>query len=126
MMTKFSVDHNNPIGHAKLPNLEETMNEDNYDILPSQWKQKFLWKTKDKQKHKDYKSDTVDNTEGRLAREQIIPNWPGPSRKSRKAKSIEELFGEFITNKMINDITDLKNAKIELFTEQNPTWDNVY
>ena len=56
----------------------------------------------------------------RLARKQIIPNRPGPSRKARNAKSIEELFGEFITNEMINNITDLTNAKIELFTEQNP------
>ena len=45
----------------------------------------------DKRKHKDYKWDTINNTEGRLAREQIIPNRPGPSRKARNAKSIEEL-----------------------------------
>ena len=63
MMKKFSVDHNNPIGHAKLPNLEETMNEDNYDRLPPQRKQTFLWKDKDKQNHKDYKWHTVYNTE---------------------------------------------------------------
>ena len=25
---------------------------------------------------------------------------------------------------MINDITDLTNAKIQLFTEQNPTWND--
>ena len=30
-----AVDHNNPIRRAKLPNLQETMNEDNYDRLPS-------------------------------------------------------------------------------------------
>ena len=33
-----TVDHNNPIRRAKLPNLEETMNEDNYDRLPPQRK----------------------------------------------------------------------------------------
>ena len=60
----------------------------------------------------------------RLARKQIIPNRPGPSRKARNAKSIEELFEEFITNEMINNITDLTNAKIQLFTEQNPTWND--
>ena len=43
-----TVDHNNPIRRAKLPNLEETMNEDNYDRLPPQRKQAFLWKAKDK------------------------------------------------------------------------------
>ena len=43
-----TVDHNNPISCAKLPNLEETMNEDNYDRLPPQRKQAFLWKAKDK------------------------------------------------------------------------------
>ena len=31
-----TVDQNNPIRHAKLPNLEETMNKDNYDRLPPQ------------------------------------------------------------------------------------------
>ena len=31
-----TVDHNNPIRRAKLPNLEETMNEDDYDRLPPQ------------------------------------------------------------------------------------------
>ena len=118
-----TVDHNNPIRRAKLPKLEETMNENNYDRLPPQRKQTYLWKAKDKQKHKDYKWDTVYNTEGRLAREQIIPNRPGASRKARSAKSIEEFFGEFITNEMIN-ITDLTNAKIQLFTEQNPTWND--
>ena len=100
------------------------MNQDNYDRLPPQQKQTFLWKAKDKRKHKDYKWDTVYNTEGRLAREQIIPNRPGPSRKIRNAKSIEEFFGEFITNEIINNITDLKNTKIQLFAEQNPTWNN--
>ena len=64
------------------------------------------------------------NTGGRLAREQIIPNTPGPSRKARNAKSIEELSRKFITNKMINNITDLTNARIQLFTEQNPTWND--
>ena len=63
-----TVDHNDPIRRAKLPNLEETMNQDNYDRLPPQRKQTFLWKAKDKRKHKDYKWDTVYNTEGRLAR----------------------------------------------------------
>ena len=82
-----TVDQNNPIRHAKLPNLEETMNEDNYDRLAPQQKQTFLWKAIDKRKQKDYKWDTVYNTEGRLAREQILPNRPGPFRKSRNAKS---------------------------------------
>ena len=31
-----NVDHNKPIRCAKLPNLEETMNEDNYDRLTPQ------------------------------------------------------------------------------------------
>ena len=119
-----TVDHNNPIRRAKLSNLEEAMNADNYDRLPPQRKQTFLWKAKDKRKHKDYKWDTVYNTEGRLAREQIIPNRPGPSRKARNAKSIAKLFGKFITNEMINNITDLTNANIQLFTEQNPTWND--
>ena len=66
----------------------------------------------------------ISNTEARLAREQLIPNRPGLSRKARNAKSIEELFGEFITSEMINNITDLTNAKIELFTEQNLTWND--
>ena len=96
-----TVDHNNPIRLAELPNLEETMNEDNCDRLPPQRKQTFLWKAKDKRKHKDYKCYIVYNTVGRLAREQIIPNRSGPSRKARNAKSIEELFEEFITNEMI-------------------------
>ena len=100
------------------------MNEDNYDKLPPLWKQTFLWKAKDKWKHKDYKWDTIFNTEGRLAREQILPNRPGPSRKARNTKSIEELFGEFIAYEMINNITDMTNAKIQLFTEQNPTWND--
>ena len=52
---------------------------------------RFYGKLKDKQKHEDYKQDTIYNTEGRLAREQIIPNRPGPSRKARNVKSIEEL-----------------------------------
>ena len=64
-----TVDHNNSIRRAKLPNLEETMNEDNYNRLPPQRKQTFLRKAKDKRKHKDYKWDTVYNTEGRLTRE---------------------------------------------------------
>ena len=45
-----TVDHNNPTSHAKLPNLEETMNEDNYDRLLPQRKQAVLWKAKDKRK----------------------------------------------------------------------------
>ena len=45
-----TVDHNNPIRRAKLPNLEETMNEDNYDRLLPQRKQAVLWKAKDKRK----------------------------------------------------------------------------
>ena len=119
-----TVDHKNPIRYAKLPNLEVTMDEDNYDRLPPQQKQTFLWKAKDKRKHKDYKWDTVYNTEGRLAREQVIPNIPSPSRKARNAKSVEEIFEEFITNEVITNITDLTNAKVQLFTEQNPTWIN--
>ena len=78
-----------------------------------------------KRKHKDYKWDTVYNTEGRFAREQIIPNRSDPSRKATNARSIEELFGEFITNKIINNLTDLTNAKLQLFTEQNPTWNDL-
>ena len=58
----------------------------------------------------------------RLVREQIIPNRPGPSRKARNAKSIEEHFGEFITSEMIINVNDLTNSKIQLFAEQNPTW----
>ena len=54
-----TVDHNNPIRCTELPNLEETLNEDNYDRLPLQRKQTFLWKAKDKRKQKDYKLDTV-------------------------------------------------------------------
>ena len=46
--TNFVNIVDNPIRHAKLPNLEETMNEDNYDRLPPQRKQTFLWKAKDK------------------------------------------------------------------------------
>ena len=72
-------------------------------------------------KHKDYKWDTVNNTAGRLPREQIIPTRPDPSRKARNKKSIEELFGEFITNEITNNITDLTYAKIQLFTKRNPT-----
>ena len=34
------------------------MNEDNYDRLSPQRKQSFLWKAKDKRKHKDYKWET--------------------------------------------------------------------
>ena len=43
-----TIDHNNPIRRAKLPNVKETMNEDNYDRLPPQQQQTFLWKAKDK------------------------------------------------------------------------------
>ena len=50
-----TVDHNNPTRRDKLPNLEETMNEDNYGRLPTQRKQTILWKAKDKRKHKDSK-----------------------------------------------------------------------
>ena len=39
------------------------MNEDNYDRLPPQRKT-FPWKGKDKRKNKDYKWNTVYNTEG--------------------------------------------------------------
>ena len=53
------------------------MNEDNYDRLPPQGKQTFLWKAKDKRKHNDYKWDAVYNTKGRLAWEQITPNRYG-------------------------------------------------
>ena len=49
-----TVDHNNPIRRAKSPNLEETMNENDYDRLPPQRKQTFLWKAKDKRKLNDY------------------------------------------------------------------------
>ena len=42
-------------------------------------------------RNKEYKWD-IYNAEGTLAREQIIPNRPGPYRKARNAKSIEELF----------------------------------
>ena len=48
----------------------------------------------------DCKWDTVYNTEGRLAVEEIIPNSSGPSRRIRNAKSIEKLFGEFIAREM--------------------------
>ena len=119
-----TVDHNNPIRRAKLPNIEETMNEDNYHRFPPQRKQIFLWKAKDKRKHKDYKWNILYNTDGILAREQIIPNRPSHSRKARKAKSIEELFEEFITNEMLNNITGLTNSKIQLFTEQDSTWND--
>ena len=56
------------------------MNQDNYDRLPVQRERTFLWKAKDKRKHKDYKWDIVYNTGRRLAREQTIPNRPGPSK----------------------------------------------
>ena len=101
------------------------MNEDNFDSLPPQRKQTFLWKAKDKRKHTDYIWDTVYNTERRLERKQIIPNRLVPFRKARTANSIEELFGQFVTNEMINNITDLTNRKIQLFTEQNPTWNDL-
>ena len=72
---------------------------------------------------KEYKWN-IYNAEGRLAREQVIPNRPGPSSKARKAKSIKEFFGKFIANETANNIADLTNAKIQLFTEQNPTWND--
>ena len=56
---------------------KKKMNEDNYDRLPPQGKQTFLWKAQDKRKHNDYKWDTVYNTKGRLAWEQITPNRYG-------------------------------------------------
>ena len=77
------------------------MNEDNYDRLPSQRKETFPWKAKDKRKYKIYKWDTVYNTEGRSAIEEIISNSSGSSRRIRNAKSVENLFGEFITREMM-------------------------
>ena len=77
------------------------MNEDSHDRLTPQRKETSLWKAKDKRKYKDCKWDTVYNTEGRLAIEEIIPNSSGPSRRIRNAKSIEKLFGEFIAREMM-------------------------
>ena len=79
------------------------MIEDNYDRLQSEQKETSLWKAKDKRKYKDYKWDTVYNTEGRLAIEEIIPNSSGPSRRIRNTKSVEKLFGEFITREMMKN-----------------------
>ena len=62
-----------------LKDLEDTMDETNYDRLPPQEPKTFLWKAKDPRKNKDYKWETVFNVEGRTGRENVILNRPGPT-----------------------------------------------
>ena len=103
-----------------LKDLEDTMDETNYDRLPPQEPKTFLWKAKDPRKNKDYKWETVFNVEGRTGRENVIPNRPGPRVRARQAESLTDLFSGYITEEMVILVRDCTNAKISKIKETKP------
>ena len=102
-----------------LRNFEETLDENNYDQLPPQDEQTFIYTSRDKKTVYDWK--TVYNIAGRIGNENIIRNKPGPTPLACRADTPEKMFDLFFTDRMIVSIVTHTNRKINDFVDAHPS-----
>ena len=85
----------------KFYNIEDVMDPKNYQSLPDQQDETFVWKARDKNDPKIYKWETKVNHQGRVASSNVLRNQPGPTRIAKQCASIHEFFDLYITDEMI-------------------------
>ena len=106
----------------KFYNIEEVMNPKNYQSLPDQQDETFVWKTRDKNDPTTYKWETKVNHQGRVASSNVLQNQTGPTRIAKQCTSQRELFDLYITDEMIPDVSEYTNVKINNILVEHPQW----
>ena len=103
-----------------MVNLEETMDEENYDQLPQQSDATYTWEPRDRRNNKVYEWKTRFTVTGRRGRQDILGSKPGSTDTADQASTIQDLFDCYITPDMINDIVRFTNVKIEEYRQSHP------
>ena len=85
----------------KFYNIEDVMDPKNYQSLPDQQDEIFVWKARNKNDPKTYKWETKVNHQGRLASSNVLRNQPGPTRIATQCTSLHELFDLYTNDEMI-------------------------
>ena len=105
----------------KFKNLDAVMDEINYDSLPEQQKETYVWKSKDKNNPVSYEWTTDFSTQGRAPHRNIYRNRPGPSVAACRCTTLKELFDAYIDDYMIADVVTSTNAKIAKIRQEHPS-----
>ena len=107
----------------KFKNLNEVMDESNYDPLPQQADATYTWNpSANDDESKPYTWTTNFFRQGRVPRNNLIGNHPGPSREGKQCTAVKQLFDRFITAEMINRIVRFMNQKIAKIVAEHPHW----
>ena len=106
----------------KFYNIDDVMDPKNYQSLPDQQDETFVWKARDKNDPTTYKWETKVNHHGRVASTNILRNQPGPTRIAKQFTSLRELFDLHITDEMIRDVSEYTNVKINNILVEHPQW----
>ena len=97
-------------------NLDDRLDDTNYDDLPAQKDETYVHVSTDKKTRVTWKTSQV--TTGRMSRRNVIRNRPGATALARNAKTPLKAWELFITNKMIEAITLFINKRIDDFCER--------
>ena len=97
-------------------NLDDRLDDTNYDDLPPQADEEFVYTSRDKKTIISWK--TTQTTVGRAPQRNIIRGTPGASRLARHANDPLKAWELFITGGMIEAVTNFTNKKIDEFLEK--------
>ena len=106
----------------KFYNIEGVMDPKNYQSLPDQQDETFVWKARDKNDPTTYKWETKVNYQGKAASSNVLQNQPGPTTIAKQCTSLRELFDLYITDEMIRDVSEYTNVKINNILVEHPQW----
>ena len=96
-------------------NLDDRLDDTNYDDLPAQEDETYVYVSTDKKTTVTWKTNQV--TTGRMPSRNVIRNRPGATSFTRNAKTPVKAWQLFITNR-IEAITLFTNKKIDDFRER--------
>ena len=99
----------------KFKNLDEVVNEKNYDELSQQKKFQATVETKDKKFRIKYTTNKPVNQLNKTPSQNILKHTPGPRLAAKRAPTPLEAFSFFINQKVLNTIVENTNAVIETF-----------
>ena len=97
-------------------NLDDRLDDTNYDDLPAQEDETYVYVSRDKKTTVTWKTNQV--TTGRMLSRNVIRNRPGATSLTRNAKTPVKAWQLFITNRMIEAITLFTNKRIDDFRER--------
>ena len=97
-------------------NLDDRLDDTNYDDLPAQEDETYVYVSRDKKTTVTWKTNQV--TTGRMPSRNVIRNRPGATSLTRNAKTPVKAWQLFITNRMIEAITLFTNKRIDDFRER--------